>query len=132
MAVSLLKKIIRGHPYWYARECQRVNGKPKIVWQKYLGRAEDIAMAMGAPSQIPEPKELVLSDFAAPAALYDLTQKLDLVPAIDRHAGKRAWTCASWGGPCWYRMTFNTRSGTRSILATPTTPPSSPPSPRLS
>lgn len=90
MAVSLHKKIIRGHPYWYARECQRVNGKPKIVWQKYLGRAEDIATAMGAVSQIPEPKEIVLSDFAAPAALYDLTQKLELVPAIDRHAGKRA------------------------------------------
>ncbi len=90
MAVSLHKKSIRGHPYWYARECQRVNGKPKIVWQKYLGKAEDIATAMGAASQIPEPKEIVLSDFAAPAALYDLTQKLELIPAIDRHAGKRA------------------------------------------
>lgn len=90
MAVSLHKKTIRGHPYWYARECQRVNGTPTIVWQKYLGKAEDIAAAMGAPSQVPEPKEIVLSDFAAPAALYDLTQKLDLIRAIDRHAGKRA------------------------------------------
>jgi transposase len=89
MPVSLLKKIIRGHPYWYARECQRVDGKPKIVWQKYLGKAEDIATAMGAPSQPPKPKEIVLSDFAAPAALYDLTKKLDLIPTIDRHAGKR-------------------------------------------
>jgi len=89
MAVSLHKKMIRGRPYWYARECQRVDGEPKIVWQKYLGKAEDIAAAMGAPSQVPEPKEIVLSDFAAPAALYDLTQKLDLIPTIDRHAGKR-------------------------------------------
>ena len=89
MAVSLHKKTIRGRPYWYARECQRVNGKPKIVWQKYLGKAEDIAAAMGAPSQVPEPKEIVLSDFAAPAALYDLTQTLDLIRTIDRHAGKR-------------------------------------------
>lgn len=90
MAVSLHKKIIRRRPYWYARECQRVDGKPKIVWQKYLGRAEDVAAAMGAPSQVPQPKEIVLSDFAAPAALYDLTQKLDLIATIDRHAGKRA------------------------------------------
>ena len=89
MAVSLHKKMIRGRPYWYARECQRVDGEPKIVWQKYLGKAEDIAAAMGAPSQVPEPREIVLSDFAAPAALYDLTQKLDLIPTIDRHAGKR-------------------------------------------
>lgn len=87
--MSLHKKIVRGHPYWYARECQRVDGKPKIVWQKYLGRAEDIATAMGAPSQPPKPKTIVLCDFAAPAALYDLTQKLDLVSTIDRHAGKR-------------------------------------------
>lgn len=90
MAVSLHKKTIRGHPYWYARECQRVNGEPKIVWQKYLGKAEDIAAAMGAPSQLPEPREVVLAQFAAPAALYDLTQKLDLISTIDRHAGKRA------------------------------------------
>lgn len=89
MPVSLLKKIIRGHPYWYARECQRVNGKPKIVWQKYLGKADDIAAAMGAPSLPPRPEEIILSDFAAPAALYDLTMKLDLVATIDRHAGKR-------------------------------------------
>ena len=90
MAVSLHKKTIRGHPYWYARECQRVDGKPKIVWQKYLGRAEDIAAAMGAPSEVAQPKEIVLSDFAGPAALYDLTAKLDLIATIDRHAGKRA------------------------------------------
>ena len=90
MAVSLQKKIIRGRPYWYARECQRVNGKPKIVWQKYLGKAEDIATALGAPAQPSRPKEIFVGDFAAPAALYDLTQRLALIPTIDRHAGKRA------------------------------------------
>jgi len=90
MPVSLHKKLIRGHPYWYARECQRVNGKPKIVWQKYLGKAEDIAAARGAPAQPPKPTEAVLWDFAAPAALYDLTRQLALIPTIDRHAGKRA------------------------------------------
>lgn len=89
MPVSLLKKIIRGHPYWYARECKRVNGKPKIVWQKYLGKAEDIVTAMGSPAEPPKPTEIVLSDFAAPAALYDLTNTLDLIATIDRHAGKR-------------------------------------------
>lgn len=89
MPVSLHKKIVRGHPYWYARECQRVDGKPKIIWQKYLGKAEDIASNMGAPSKPPRPTEIVISDFGAPAALYDLTQQLDLIVAIDRHAGKR-------------------------------------------
>ncbi len=90
MAVSLLKKRIRGRPYWYARECQRVNGKPTIVWQQYLGKAEDIAAALGAPAQPPAPREVVLGDFAAPAALYALAQQLNLIATIDRHAGKRA------------------------------------------
>jgi len=89
MPISLHKKIVRGHPYWYARECQRVNGKPKIVWQKYLGKAEHIASAMGAPSAPARPDEILLCDFGAPAALYDLTQRLDLIATIDRHAGKR-------------------------------------------
>ena len=82
MAVSLQKKKVRGHTYWYARECQRVDGKPKIVWQKYLGRAEDIANAAGAPSQPPAPREVTLSDFAAPAALYDVTCR-DLRPRAE-------------------------------------------------
>jgi transposase len=90
MAVSLHKKVVRGHPYWYARECQRVNGTPKIIWQKYLGKAEDIVSALGAPSAPPRPREVVLCDFAAPAALYALLQQLDLIATIDRHAGKRA------------------------------------------
>jgi len=90
MAVSLSKKVIRGHPYWYGRECQRVNGKPKITWQKYLGKAEDIVRSLEARPQPPPPTEITLGDFAAPAALYDLTRQLDLGATIDRHAGKRA------------------------------------------
>jgi hypothetical protein len=43
---SIIKKTIRGRTYYYARECKRVNGKPKIVWQKYLGRLEDIITAV--------------------------------------------------------------------------------------
>jgi transposase len=90
LAVNLHKKQIRGHTYWYARECQRVDGKPKIVWQKYLGRAEDVANAVGVPSKPPAPREVVLTDFAAPAALYDLIKQLNLIATIDRHSGKRA------------------------------------------
>ena len=43
---SITKKMIRGKPYYYARECKRINGKPKIVWQQYLGRPEDIIKAV--------------------------------------------------------------------------------------
>lgn len=43
---SITKKIINGHPYYYARESKRIDGKPKIVWQKYLGKIEDIVEAV--------------------------------------------------------------------------------------
>lgn len=39
---SLTKKIVRGKPYYYLRECQRVNGKPKVVSTIYLGSPESI------------------------------------------------------------------------------------------
>lgn len=39
---SLTAKTVKGRTYYYARECKRVDGKPRIVWQQYLGRADDI------------------------------------------------------------------------------------------
>ncbi len=87
---SIIKKTIRGNPYYYARECQRVNGKPKIVWQKYLGRAEDIIATLTTPAPgAPEPREAVVTELGAVAALYDLAQRLALVEHIDRHVPKR-------------------------------------------
>ena len=67
---SIYKKMIRGKPYYYARECKRVDGKPKIVWQKYLGRPQDIIDAMTepvAPGAPPQPREAEISDFGAVA-----------------------------------------------------------------
>ena len=93
---SLVKKVIRGKPYYYARECKRVDGKPKIVWQKYLGRAQDIVDAVtgpAAPGAPAQPKEADVSDFGAVVALYDLATRLRIVEFIDRHVPKRG------GGP---------------------------------
>ena len=87
---SLIKKTIRGKPYYYARECRRVDGKPKIVWQKYLGRADDIITAVTGEGKPPSPPtEAVLADFGAVVALYDLATRLGLVEHIDRHVPKR-------------------------------------------
>lgn len=89
---SLVKKIIRGKPYYYARECKRVNGKPRIVWQKYLGRAQDIIAAVTSPATPgapPQPKEADVCDFGAVVALYDLANRLRVVEFIDRHASKK-------------------------------------------
>ena len=87
---SLTVKTISGRRYYYARECQRVDGKPKIVWQKYLGRLEDIVAAMSGPTRgAPEPVEALVAEFGASAALGGLASKLGLVGIIDAECGKR-------------------------------------------
>ena len=90
---SITKKIVSGNAYYYARECQRVDGKPKIVWQKYLGRVDDIISAVESPSSkaqpAPVPESAVISEFGAVTALYDIAQRLDLVGHIDRHVPLR-------------------------------------------
>jgi len=92
---SITKKTIRGKVYYYARECRRVEGKPKIVWQKYLGKAEDIIAALGQPAQTPDaspaalPESAVVTEFGAVAALLDIARRLRMVEHIDRHVGAR-------------------------------------------
>ena len=46
---SLYPKKIRGKTYWYLREMGRVDGKPKMVSERYLGTAADIAAAIPLP-----------------------------------------------------------------------------------
>ena len=43
----ILKKRIKGRTYYYLAETQRVRGKPRIVWQRYLGTAEKIQRRLG-------------------------------------------------------------------------------------
>lgn len=87
---SLVKKRIGGKSYYYARECKRVDGKPKIVWQKYLGKADDIVRRMSedASADPPQPREAFITEFGAVAALYGLADRLQITAAIDRHVPK--------------------------------------------
>src|SRR4051794_20417483 len=86
--VSITKKTVRGNTYYYARECRRVAGKPKIVWQKYLGKAEDIVAALDQP-QLASPQAALVTEFGALAALFDLAGRVRLVEHFDRHVPKR-------------------------------------------
>jgi len=82
---SLTKKIIRGKPYYYLRECQRVGGKPKIVWTYYLGSVERLMERLSRP----EPQAVALAEFGASAAAFDVASALRVVEIIDRHVPKR-------------------------------------------
>jgi transposase len=90
---SLTPKIIGGHTYYYARYCQRVDGKPKIVRQVYLGKIDDLIAAAERSQQPPQPLETEIAAFGDAAALLDIAQRLDLVPLLDsvlppkRHQG---------------------------------------------
>lgn len=88
---SLVKKTIHGKTYYYARECRRIDGRPKIVWQKYLGRADDIIAALTQPAATvaTAPEKAVIAEFGAAVALYDLAQRLRLVEHVDRHVPAR-------------------------------------------
>lgn len=87
---SISKKIIKGHAYYYARECQRVEGKPKIVWQKYLGKLDDIIKAVENQAAPAPPDEVIISQFGAVSALYTIAQTWGMAHIIDSVAGKRA------------------------------------------
>lgn len=82
---SLTKKIIRGRPYYYLRECRRVDGKPKIVWQQYLGSAAELVRRVTGPT----PHKAVVREFGASAACVDIASQLDIAAIVDRHVPKR-------------------------------------------
>ena len=89
MGISLTPKRFNGRTYWYARRCERVNGKPKIVWQKYLGRADRVVEAVEGLSDPPPPKECFVYEFGAVAALHYMAEKLDILNTVNRHVPKR-------------------------------------------
>ena len=75
---SIQSKVKKGRTYYYAVESKRVNGKPRIVWQKYLGKAAKIVQAIEQRALPSAPEEVVVSEFGAVSALYDLAQRLQL------------------------------------------------------
>jgi len=86
---SITKKKISGRIYYYARESKRIDGKPRIIWQKYLGKINDLIQAVENKDKPNEPDQVVVSRFGAVAALYDLSQQWDMAKIIDEAVGKR-------------------------------------------
>jgi transposase len=84
---SLIGKRIGGQTYYYLREVARVGGKPKIVSQRYLGKAEDIAAAMNGATVLPErTRHLAFGDVAA---AWSVIEALGVAGIIDEVTGSR-------------------------------------------
>jgi len=85
---TIIQKMKQGRPYYYAVQSARVDGKPRIVWQKYLGTVDAI-VARTEESKPPEPKEAVLFEAGGVAALLGIAERLHLVEVINGEAPKR-------------------------------------------
>jgi transposase len=86
---SLTPKVVKGKTYYYARECRRVEGRPKIVRTLYLGTLDHILAAVEDARALPPPQSVDIAAFGDVVALYDIAQSLGLVEIIDRHVPKR-------------------------------------------
>ena len=84
---SLYKKVISGRPYWYLREMGWVNGKPKMVSERYLGTAADIEALLDAHEDAVVPERTRHLDFGAVAAVWGLLTDLGVAQVIDQACG---------------------------------------------
>ncbi len=86
--VSLIKKTVKGRLYWYAVRSERVNGKPRIVWQQYLGSAEDIAKRLTERPKT-ETRRFKSMPFGHIAAMAKVNDDIGFVEIIDNNTKKR-------------------------------------------
>jgi len=84
---SIIKKKVKGNVYYYYVETKRINGKPRIVNQKYLGTAEGIKNKISSPSR--EPLYSKIFDYGDIVLLYDIASRLGVTDIINRCVDKR-------------------------------------------
>ena len=86
---SLYKKVIGGRPYWYLREMGWVDGKPKMVSERYLGTAAEVEALLDARERAMVPERTRHLDFGAVAAAWGLLADLGVAGIIDEACGGR-------------------------------------------
>jgi transposase len=84
---SLYPKKVNGKTYWYLRRMARVDGKPKMVSERYLGSAEDIEAAMQGSVVVPERTRHLA--FGAVAAGWAVLTRLRVAEIVDEVTGPR-------------------------------------------
>src|SRR5713101_1514440 len=84
---SLYKKVISGKPYWYLREMGWVDGKPKMISERYVGTAAEVAALLDAREERMLPERTRHLDFGAVAAAWGLLADLGAAAIIDEVTG---------------------------------------------
>jgi transposase len=93
---SVVGKRQGGQTYYYLVESARVGGKPRIVSQRYLGSADEVAAKLAGTS-VGEPVRTQHKRFGDLAAVWSMLERLDVAGAVDRVVPRRADAAASVG-----------------------------------
>jgi len=86
---SLYPKKSGGRTYWYLREMARIDGTPKMVSERYLGTAADIAAAVEGAQAAAMPERTRHLAFGDVAAAWGLLEEIGVAGIIDAAAGPR-------------------------------------------
>lgn len=81
-------KKIHGQTYWYYSKWGWVDGRCRRLWQKYLGKPEDIAAAVHGGG--PEPLHAEIFQWGLPSALWTECCQSKVVEETDKRCPKRA------------------------------------------
>jgi hypothetical protein len=85
---SLVGKKQKGKTYYYLVESARVDGKPRIVSQQYLGSAEEIAQRLSEAGP-GEPDRTAHLAFGDVAGVWGMLERLGVVDIVDEVVGSR-------------------------------------------
>src|SRR6266705_2597963 len=86
---SLYPKKGGGKTYWYLREMCRIDGKPKMISERYLGAAADIAAAVETREAAALPERTRHLAFGDVAAAWGILEDLGVAAVIDEVTGSR-------------------------------------------
>jgi transposase len=93
---SIVGKRQGNQTYYYLVESARVDGKPRIVSQQYLGSAAEV-MAKLSGSAAGEPVRTQHKSFGDLAAVWSVLERLDVTGAVDAVVARRSDAAASVG-----------------------------------
>jgi transposase len=79
-------KRVNGHVYYYYSKWARKDGRCRRIWQRYLGKLEDIVQAVDGG---PQPTHAEVFQFGLPEALWQECIRAGVLDIIDRHCPKR-------------------------------------------
>ena len=85
---SIIGKRRGKHTYYYLVESARVDGKPRIVSQEYLGTADEVMARLDGTGP-GDPDRTQHKRFGDIAAVWGMIEDLDIIGIIDRVVGER-------------------------------------------